>query len=294
MSDALRLPLYLLVSGDAFFLGLALTAASVVIGRQWPRVTSRLLWSGLALTILSATPVHPAGYVLLLVSVVAWRLALSRNSRLRRATSAGVLVVVCGLCGAELLDRGFFKPTIDASRHLVIIGDSLSAGLGATREGTWPSLLAQRHDLGITNLARAGATLADGQSQIKGIPPGPVTVLVELGGNDVLDSVGPERFAVDLRALLAAAATKERRVLMFELPLLPLQDAYGRVQRRLCHAYGVRLLPRSVLAGAVALPGHTTDGLHLSPAGHAWLAARVRAAFSWEDADKGSDKRRDR
>ena len=35
------------------------------------------------------------------------------------------------------------------------------------------------------------------------------------------------------------------------------------------------LIPRAVLAGAIALPGNAVDGLHLSAQGHHWLAKRV-------------------
>jgi lysophospholipase L1-like esterase len=42
--------------------------------------------------------------------------------------------------------------------------------------------------------------------------------------------------------------------------------------------YGVGLIPRRVLAGAIALPGHAVDGLHLSNQGHRWLA-RMTAAW---------------
>jgi len=62
---------------------------------------------------------------------------------------------------------------------------------------------------------------------------------------------------------------------MFELPFLSLQGRYARVQRAPCHEFGVSLVPRNILAGAIASPGHTLDGLHLTPAGHRWLATRV-------------------
>lgn len=51
--------------------------------------------------------------------------------------------------------------------------------------------------------------------------------------------------------------------------------SFGRIQREACKDYGVTLVPRSVLARALTLPGNATDGLHLSAQGHAWLAARV-------------------
>jgi lysophospholipase L1-like esterase len=125
----------------------------------------------------------------------------------------------------------------------------------------------------------------DGTSQASGIPPGPATVLVELGGNDLLAGTTPARFDADLRALLAKVVMRDRHVLMFELPLLPFQNTYGRIQREVCEQHGVALLPRSILAGAVALPGHTRDGLHLSPEGHAWLAERM--SEFWLERDAG-------
>jgi acyl-CoA thioesterase I len=277
MDTLSRLSLYVLLSGHAFFVGLTFVAASVLLGRRWPVLTGTLLWTGLALAPLSATPLHPGAYAILVVSVIGWLLARRKASRVRHPVAGAVLAVICVLFVAELADRGFSETTLDTNHPIVVIGDSLSAGLGSSREGTWPSLLAARHALRVTNLAQAGATLRSGLSQIRGMPPGPATVLVELGGNDVLGGIGAQQFAVDLRSLLATVTTQERSVLMFELPLLPFQNSYGRVQRRLCREYGVRLIPRSVLAGAVTLPGHTTDGLHLSPAGHAWLAAEVCA-----------------
>ena len=127
----------------------------------------------------------------------------------------------------------------------------------------------------MSNLARAGARLADGASQARAIPQGSATVLVELGGNDLLGGTSAARFGADLESLLVALAAADRRVLMFELPLLPLQNTFGRIQRKVCKKHGVTLLPRSILAGALALPGHATDGLHLSAQGHSWLAGRV-------------------
>jgi lysophospholipase L1-like esterase len=153
-----------------------------------------------------------------------------------------------------------------------VLGDSLSAGLDPDGVA-WPTRLADTTARKVRNLAHPGSRLRDGLRQAEQLPPGPSVVVIELGGNDILSGTTPPRFEEALRALLnSAASDPERIVWMFELPLLPLQNRYGLVQRRLSAELGVTLIPRRVLAGAVALPGHTTDGLHLSPAGHDWLA----------------------
>jgi lysophospholipase L1-like esterase len=102
-------------------------------------------------------------------------------------------------------------------------------------------------------------------------------VLVELGGNDLLGGATVEAFAANLRRLFRQTTGEGRSLVMFELPLLPLQNRYGKVQRQVSAEFGVRLIPRRILAGAVALPGHTTDGLHLSATGHRWLAEKLVA-----------------
>jgi len=170
--------------------------------------------------------------------------------------------------------------TFSPSKPVFVIGDSLSTGLGASQEGTWPQLMARRLNLEVHNLARPGATLADGKVQAAAIPKSTAMVFVELGGNDLLGGTSASRFEADLRSLLAIVVGGDRSVVMFELPLLPFQNSFGRIQREACREAGVLLLPRSLLACAMALPGHATDGLHLTPAGHLWLAERVGELWS--------------
>jgi lysophospholipase L1-like esterase len=281
MATVVGATLYLFLSGHAFFVGLVLVAAGVLARGRFRVATGAFLWAGMVLILVSAIPLHPGIYALLVASVVGWRSTLSRNPRTHCAASGVVLVLLLTLGLTEWKTRESFKPTIAAGRPVVVLGDSLSAGLASSREGTWPQLMGARRGLNVSNLARAGATLADGLARARDLPAGSVTVIVELGGNDILGGTRPDRFERDLRSLLSPLAAPDRRVVMLELPLLPFQNGYGRAQRRLCHQFGVRLLPRSLLAGALALPGHTTDGLHLSPEGHAWLAAHV-GSWLWD------------
>jgi len=186
-----------------------------------------------------------------------------------------LILALVGVLGAALAVRGDSRLALPRDNAVFVLGDSISAGVGASKEGTWPQLLSARLNLSVSNLAQPGATLADGASQARAIPKDPAIVLVELGGNDLLGGAAPERFGTDLRSLLATLMSRDHRLLMFELPLLPFQNAFGRIQREACKEYGVTLVPRSILAGAIALPGHASDGLHLSAQGHSWLAARM-------------------
>jgi len=64
---------------------------------------------------------------------------------------------------------------------------------------------------------------------------------------------------------------------LFELPLPPFSNAYGRVQRALAAQYRVTLIPKRCLTAVFGVQGSTLDGLHLSQVGHNALADRVNS-----------------
>jgi acyl-CoA thioesterase I len=267
--------LYLLISGAILNWGLFLIAAGVVASVWRSHLGRVLAWSGLVLALVSAVPIHSAVYAVLIILVVGWQVARAGHPILQRCMAGAVLGGVTLAGAAAILDGPDPNIPLQTTEPFFVVGDSLSAGLGALAEGTWPQIISRRLKVVVHNLARAGATLADGKAQAGAIPNGPATVFVELGGNDLLGKRSATQFEADLRTLLAAVGAKDRQVLMFELPLFPLQNTFGHIQRKACREAGVVLLPRALLAGAVALSGHTSDGLHLSPAGHQWLADRI-------------------
>jgi len=270
----MTVPLYLIASGDLFFVGLFLAGIGAVGAAQYPRSGRAIVWSGLVLTFSSAMAVTPIVYIVLLLNAGIWHSSRRRTAGIRAGVTPSLLIVASGALILGL--RGPGRPLdLPRDRPVYLLGDSISAGVGASDSGTWPQVLAERVGIRVTNLARPGATLSDGIAQARSIPDDPAIVLIELGGNDLLAGATPEQFQASLLSLLGILAATDRQLLMFELPLLPSQYSYGRIQRQTCNEYRVRLVPRSVLAGAVTLSGNTEDGLHLSAEGHRLLAAKV-------------------
>jgi acyl-CoA thioesterase-1 len=268
--------LFLLASGDALPIGLGLIGVGALVALARTRVGASLGLGGLVLAVASSVPLHNLAYGALVLAVAVWLLCLRRPRRFRRM-STGALLALLVLVSAVVARQYPPRSRLESDdRPVFVLGDSLSAGLGG-REQTWPTLLANRAGRPVQNLAGPGARLADGLVQASALPPGACVVLVELGGNDLLGGTPVEAFAESHRRLFRQLTAEGRSIVMFELPLLPLQNRYGQVQRQVSSEYGVRLIPRRILAGAVTLPGHTTDGLHLSAAGHRWLAEKVIA-----------------
>jgi acyl-CoA thioesterase-1 len=100
-------------------------------------------------------------------------------------------------------------------------------------------------------------------------------ILLEIGGNDLLGSTSSIDFDRDLDQLLAKLCGNGRIVLMFELPLPPLANEFGRIQRSLAKKYGVHLVPKRIFVGVLTADGATVDSVHLSPRGHELMAETV-------------------
>jgi acyl-CoA thioesterase I len=154
---------------------------------------------------------------------------------------------------------------------IYVLGDSLSAGMGMG-ETPWPELLDGMVPAQVINLARPGAVIAQGIRQAEFLSAEPATVLIALGGNDVMDQTPLTAFRDSLEALMTSLASQGHSLILLETPLYPFQGKYGRAQRELARKHGVILLPKRILTRTLGTPDATLDGLHLSDTGHRHLA----------------------
>lgn len=206
-----------------------------------------------------------------------------RVSRLQRGRRLRWLVTGCALV-IVLFELPYqFSPTVGSvsSYRLSIVADSVTAGLN-DGEDTWPQRLARSSLWTITDASQPGATLKSARQQVDLLAAEPCVLLLEIGGNDLLEGLPVAQFEQDLEQLLIAARQPGRTVLMFELPLPPLAFRYGEAQRRLAGKYGVALLPKRLFIGVLTSSGATVDGIHLSSKGHELMAELVKKRLGVE------------
>ncbi len=234
--------------------------------------------------LLSAAPLPLWFYGITVVLVIAWLILFRFRGTTSLAKKRWASAIVAGvlLVGAAFELRYQFAPQVApvTARRIYLFGDSLAAGINDHRENNWPQIVARSHNVEVVNYARPGAKtatalrLAQDASLMGGL------VLIEIGGNDVLGSTTAEEFERSLNALLTRVSGPDRQVIMFELPLPPLHNAYGQVQRKLAAHSGVLLIPKHVLMGVIAGQDATLDSIHLTPSGHRHLAASVWQVLS--------------
>jgi lysophospholipase L1-like esterase len=165
------------------------------------------------------------------------------------------------------------------------LGDSLSAGKDlSSKERCWPAVLGDMTQLTVVNLAQPGARLRNAMEQVKRVTQTNAPIILEIGANDTLEE-GPHvaKFREQLDALVDSLHD-HRPILMFEIPLFPLQNAYGQAQREVAAKYGVMLIPKRCLMSVWRLKGSTLDGIHFSQTGHNAIAHMIADVLSIEDA----------
>ncbi len=230
---------------------------------------------GAALVVVSAEALPMAFYWVWAATGVGWLVA-SGSGRPKAIVSMGWLTLAMSLA-AMVMAAAFQRlvPVAAGNSRVYVVGDSISAGLDSRGNVPWPTLLRQTHGMDVVDLSRAGCSIGEATDRLKKAQIENAVVVVEIGGNDLLNHLAPDIFDRELDTLIGQLQGASTRVAMFELPLFPFDNAYGVAQRRVAGKYHVPLVPRRYFAGILATPGDTVDGIHLSAQGQRAMADLV-------------------
>jgi acyl-CoA thioesterase-1 len=288
---------YHIVSGQAFFSGAALLILSAISSTHsrpiFSRITVLSLLMGVIAVVISSTAISYWYYGIAVAVTLLW-IASRFKPDWRFRTSYAVVAVwlIAALIEIPYHITQSLNPA--RTRTMTVIGDSVTAGVGGDETSeTWPHLLAQQHQIAVQDISHMGETAASALKRAKSQTIVSSVVVVEIGGNDVLGSTTSAQFALDLDALLEHLETPDRQVIMFELPLPPFCNEFGRAQRTIAAKHNVILIPKRVFLSVIADSDSTLDSIHLSQSGHQFMAdcvwKLVRSAFSSESSHDKQD-----
>jgi acyl-CoA thioesterase-1 len=276
--------IYFFGSGLAFFTGVAMILVGVslvsLVRQNWSsRLATLLALFGLGLVAISATPLPYWLFAVAGTVTLVWLfIETTRRETVQPFRSWSRLSAALVWLLALALELPFhFTPSVKVPGRppVRVIGDSISAGEEVRPTESWPNLLASSTGVTVFNHSQAGATVGSILKKSDRLPLGDGIILVELGGNDLLGGTPVAEFERDLDALLGKVCSPGRVVLLFELPLPPLANEFGRVQRRLAERHQVRLIPKRHFVSILTADRATIDSLHLSPRGHEHMAETV-------------------
>jgi acyl-CoA thioesterase-1 len=177
--------------------------------------------------------------------------------------------------------------------RLLVLGDSLAAGYGLSRQDGFTSQLERSlRDEGleviVINAGVSGDTSAGGLSRLDWVLDsvgggGPDAVIVELGANDGLRGIDPDVTYGNLDRILSRLGERGLPVLLAGMRAPPNMgreyvDAFDAIFPRLAEQHGVPLYP-FFLDGVAADPDlNQPDGIHPNPDGVAEIVSRITPA----------------
>jgi acyl-CoA thioesterase I len=185
-------------------------------------------------------------------------------------------LIAAALCG--ILVPAGEAAAADRTIHLVALGDSLTAGYGLPAQAAFPvrlqqALAAKGLNVEVANAGVSGDTTADGLARLDwSVPDGTDGVILELGANDMLRALDPQRTRATLQEIVRRLSERHVAVLLCGMLAAPnfgpqYADAFNAVYPDLAAADHLQLYP-FFLAGVAANPSLLQrDGLHPTAAG---------------------------
>lgn len=174
---------------------------------------------------------------------------------------------------AVLLVFGFSTAAFAAPLKLVVLGDSLSAGYQLPADEAFPAQLQaalekQGHDVEVVNAGVSGDTTADGLARLDwSVGPDAKAVIVELGANDALRGLPPEKTRENLSEIVSRLTDRNVKVLVAGM-LAPrnLGEDYASrfdpIFADIARIHGAMLYPFFLQGVAMKPELNLADGMH--------------------------------
>ncbi|MCB1392304.1 MAG: arylesterase [Nitrobacter sp.] len=191
----------------------------------------------------------------------------------------------CLLVGAGLVIAGPVRAS-DAPVRIVVLGDSLSAGLGLPAADAFPAQLEKTlkdkgMNITINNAGVSGDTASGGLDRLDwSVPAGTQGVILELGANDALRGIDPKVTSAALDEILKRLKARNVAVLLCGMVAPPnYGDEYAAqfnaIFPDLAKKYDVPLYPFFLEGVAANAELNQADGMHPTTAGVTMIVRNI-------------------
>jgi acyl-CoA thioesterase-1 len=179
-----------------------------------------------------------------------------------------IALVTAGTALAQSPPAGAEKPI-----KMVVLGDSLSAGLGLSASAAFParlqkSLKINGINVDMINAGVSGDTSSGGRDRLDwSVPPGTGAVILELGANDALRGIDPKVTRAALTEILTRLKARGVAVLLCGMVAPPnygsdYSGSFNAIYPDLAKSFGVPLYPFFLEGVAADARLNQADGLH--------------------------------
>jgi acyl-CoA thioesterase-1 len=187
-----------------------------------------------------------------------------------------ILVLMVALMTAQTASAQ--SPSSAQPVKVVVLGDSLSAGLGLSAAASFPERLQKvlkdkGVDVDIANAGVSGDTSTGGRDRLDwSVPEGTQAVILELGANDALRGIDPKLTRAALSDILTRLKARHIPVLLCGMLAPPnygsdYASAFNAIYPDLAKSFDVPLYPFFLEGVAADATLNQADGMHPTPEG---------------------------
>jgi acyl-CoA thioesterase-1 len=189
-----------------------------------------------------------------------------------------ILVLMVALMTAPMAFAQGSAPQAARPIKMVVLGDSLSAGLGLQAAAAFPERLQKALQtkgiaVDMSNAGVSGDTSSGGRDRLDwSVPDGTDAVIVELGANDALRGLDPKLTRDALSDILTRLKARKIAVLLCGMLAPPnygsdYAEKFNAIYPDLAQSFGVPLYPFFLDGVAADARLNQADGMHPTPEG---------------------------
>lgn len=168
------------------------------------------------------------------------------------------------------------KNIVNDTRPIVFFGDSLTAGQGAGAGEDFPSLIGKALNVPILNVGVSGNTTRDALLRISEdvLSQNPSIVVIELGGNDLLDRVNVEVTKKNFDLILSKIKPTGAKIVILGVKFFLFQQKYETDWQSLAKKYNATYVP-DIFEGVITDQSLKFDDIHPNAKGYQKIAEKL-------------------
>ena len=173
-------------------------------------------------------------------------------------------------------DRPPQLPKLQANDVIVAFGDSLTEGVGAGAESSYPAWLSKTTGRNIVNAGVSGETTAGGLLRLPAVleEHRPKIVLLCLGGNDMLRQQSMATIESNLRQMIQAIRASGASVVLIGVPQAKLFSGSPALYEKLADEFDLPY-EGEILDDVLKNPRLKSDPIHANAEGYRLVAERL-------------------
>src|SRR3989344_9586678 len=187
-----------------------------------------------------------------------------------------ILVAIILILTSTLFLYQKHKNIVNDTNLIIFIGDSITAGQGAGAGEDFPSLIGKTLNVPVVNTGVSGNTTHDALLRINKdvISKNPSIVVIELGGNDLLEHVDIGVSRRNFDSILSKISTTGAKIVVLDVNFFVFHQKYETDWRDLAKKYNAVYAP-DILEGIIADPRLKFDDIHPNAKGYQKIAEKL-------------------